>query len=75
MKIKLFLPLMIFLGLTIGLTIFLIPRDILIILGFVTFLFGFILTYISGMNETAKNSDAVIKIYEKAPILIPLSFL
>ena len=74
MKSKRFLPLIMFLGLTVSYTIFRIPRNIFMILGFSMFLYCFIITYISGMNETAKNIDAVIKIHEKTPILIPLSF-
>ncbi len=73
MRLKFYLPLVFFLALT-GFVLLFLPSNLRVISGLIMFLAGFVFTYSSGINETIKNKDAVIKIHNKTPILIPLTF-
>lgn len=72
MKIRYVLPLGFFLGAAIGPALFLMPRNVFMILGFASFLFGFYVTYLSMVKETINNKDAVLKLGERKPFIMPI---
>ncbi len=67
-----YIPLIMFIVPTIISTIFMIPRELPQILGFASFLFGYMMTYRSGIQETRKNCYPVLRFGEKLPYLVPI---
>jgi radical SAM superfamily enzyme YgiQ (UPF0313 family) len=74
MKIKYLLPLLFSLLAFPFILIALKPTNDLMLSGCIILALGFILTYFSGVHETLKNIETVIKIGIKTPFLIPIAF-
>ncbi len=74
LKIIKYIPLLAFMIPAVICSVFLIPRNLWMILGFTSFLLGFVITYLSMVSEILKNSDAMLKIGEKSPVFLPIIF-
>ena len=72
MRIKYFIPLFIFLVFTILITLFWMLESIWIIIP--CFLIFYPLPYFFGIKETTNNKDAVLKVNNKTPFIMPILF-
>lgn len=72
--VVMYLPLICFIVPLVICTIIMIPREISIIVGFSLFILGFGYTYMSMVREVGKNRDAVLKIGNKTPVVVPYMF-
>ena len=74
MKLKVIIPLAAFLIIAIVPAIFLMPSEVSLILGFTSFLAGFLVTYLSMVKAAHANKDALRRLGERRPFIIPILF-
>jgi radical SAM superfamily enzyme YgiQ (UPF0313 family) len=72
MKKRYVAPLLIFLAVAATPSVFFLPRNGWMFLGFAHFLFGFSVTYLAMVREVLKNKDPVLKIGERTPFTMPV---
>ncbi|MBN1648302.1 MAG: B12-binding domain-containing radical SAM protein [Spirochaetales bacterium] len=73
MKIRFFLPLLLFVLLTWLPLVAMSPPDYLKIIQYSVFVCSFSLTYMFGIKESINNRDAVVKMKQKSPALTPIA--
>ena len=72
MKLNYFIPLIIFILLT-GFGVLSSPPPVLTqTVQFIGFILSFCFIYIIGITQTLRNADAVVKINNRSPYLVPL---
>ncbi|MBN1798868.1 MAG: B12-binding domain-containing radical SAM protein [Spirochaetales bacterium] len=74
MKAKYFIPLICFLTINVSCSLLMMPPYPLMIIQFAFFLAGFSMTYYYAVKQTLKNRDAVIRLKQKSPYVMPVSF-
>jgi radical SAM superfamily enzyme YgiQ (UPF0313 family) len=66
------LPLLVFLAIAIVPALFMMPRNLFMIYGYASFLIGYISAYRSMTTSAFKNEDAIAKLGERKPFILPL---